>query len=150
MTTLKYVVLFLFVAAAYAQPSGTFELVGDYYGIGGQLAAIVGPGPTPGSERFYASYIYDGSTLDILSIDPDTGFTEVLPNPTQGEFGAWGMTVGPDGNVYLGTLPHAHFLKLDRKRGTLLDLGRPSSTEQFIWDVAFGSDNRLYGVTYPN
>jgi len=150
MTTLKYVVLFLFTAAAYAQPSGTFELVGDYHGIGGQLAAVVGPGPTPGSERFYASYIYDMSTLDILSIDPDTGTTEVFPNPAQGEYGAWGMTVGPDGNVYLGTLPHAHFLKLDRKLGTLVDLGRPSSTEQFIWDVAFGSDNRLYGVTYPN
>jgi streptogramin lyase len=151
MTTLKFVALFLFTATAYAQPSGTFELVvGDYHGIGAQLAAVVGPGPTPGSERFYASYIYDGSTLDVLSIDPDTGFTEAFPNPAQGEYGAWGMTVGPDGNVYLGTLPHAHFFKLDTKQGTLLDLGRPSSTEQFIWDVAFGSDNRLYGVTYPN
>ena len=60
------------------------------------------------------------------------------------------MTVGPDGNVYLGTLPRAHFLMLDRKQGTLLDLGRPSSTEEYIWDVAFGSDNRLYGATYPN
>jgi streptogramin lyase len=150
MTTLKYVALFLFTAAAYAQPSGPFELVGDYQGIGGQLAAVVGPGPTPGSERFYASYIYAGSTLDILSIDPETGSTKVFPNPVPGEYGAWAMTVGPDGNVYLGTLPHAHFFKLDTKQGTLLDLGRPSSTEQFIWDVAFGSDNRLYGATYPN
>ncbi len=150
MTRLKYVALFLFTATAYAQPSGTFELVGDYHGIGDQLAAVVGPGPAPGSERFYASYIYSGITLDVLSINPDTGTTEVLPNPAQGEYGAWGMTVGPDGNVYLGTLPHAHFFKLDTKQGTLLDLGRPSSTEQFIWDVAFGSDNRLYGATYPN
>lgn len=150
MTRLNYVALFLFTTAVYAQRSGTFELVGDYHGIGHQLAAVVGPGPTAGSERLYASYIYDGDTLDVLSIDPDTGITEVLPNPAHGEFGAWGMTVGPDGNVYLGTLPHAHFFKLDTKQGTLLDLGRPSSTESYIWDVTFGSDNRLYGATYPN
>jgi len=150
MAKLKFASLLLFATVANAQPSGSFELVGEFHGIGAQLAAIVGPGPTPGSERFYASYIYDGSTLDVLSIDPDTGSTEVFSNPAQGEYGAWGMTAGPDGNIYLGTLPHAHFLMLDRKRDLLLDLGSPSSTEQFIWDVAFGSDNRLYGATYPN
>ena len=54
-----------------------------------------------------------------------------------------------DGNVYLGTLPHAHFLKLDVKAGKLIDLGRPSQTEEYIWDVAFGRDGKLYGATYP-
>jgi hypothetical protein len=59
------------------------------------------------------------------------------------------MTLGPDGNMYLGTLPTAHLLKLDTAKGKLIDLGRPSSTEEYIWDVAFGADGRLYGATYP-
>jgi len=131
------------------QPTGTFQLIGTYTGIGGLLASAVAPGPTPGSERLYATYSYSGNTFDVLSIDPDTGDTTVIHNPIAGESGVWAMTLGPDGNVYLGTLPHAHFLKLDTQSGTLVDLGRPSSTEAYIWSVTFGSDNRLYGATYP-
>jgi outer membrane protein assembly factor BamB len=150
MTTLKYVALFLFTAAAYAQPSGTFELIADYHGIGGVAASIVGPGPTPGSERLYTSYIYQNNTFDVLSIDPDTGNATVFHNPIPGEWAAYGLAAGPDGNVYLGTTPNAHFIKLDPRQGTLTDLGIPSPTEQYIYDAAFGSDHRLYGVTYPD
>ena len=134
---------------ASAQASGTFQLIGTYTGIGGLLASVVAPGPTPGSQRFYVSVLY-GGTLDLLSIDPNTGNTQVFHSPLSNEWGAWGMTVGPDDNVYLGTCPNAHFFKLDPKQGTFVDLGRPSSTEEWIWDVAFGSDGRLYGVTSPN
>lgn len=132
------------------QPSDTFKLVGTYSGIGSMLASVVAPGPTLGSQRLYASYTYSGNTFDVLSIDPDTGNTIVFHNPIPGEYGAWGLISGPDGNVYLGTFPHAHLLKLDPKEETLVDLGRPSSTEAYIWSLAFGSDRRLYGGTYPN
>jgi len=133
-----------------SQASGTFQLIGTYGGMGAMVASVVAPGPTPGSERFYASYLYYQNTFDVLSIDPDTGNTTVFHNPIPGEFATYGMAAGPDGNVYLGTTPNAHFLKLDPQQGTLIDLGRPSSTEEYIYALAFGSDNRLYGVTYPN
>lgn len=137
-----------YVSSALA--SGIFQPLGTYTGIGAQLAAVVAPGPTPGSERLYASYIYYGNTFDILSIDPDTGDTTVYHSPIEGELGAWGMAAGPDGNVYLGTLPNAHIVKLDTRKGALLDLGRPSSTASYIWTLAFGSDGRLYGGTSPD
>jgi hypothetical protein len=111
---------------------------------------IVGPGPTPGSQRFYASLLYYNGSLDLLSIDPDSGTTQVFHSPLPLEEGAWGMTVGPDGNIYLGTCPRAHFFKFNPTQGTFVDLGRPSKTEEWIWQVTFGSDNRLYGATYPN
>lgn len=149
MAALRCVALFLSAAVAYAQSPRTFELIADYQGVGEMISSVVGPGPTPGSQRFYASLLYYESTLDVLSIDADTGKTLVFHSPLPLEEGAWGMSVGPDGNVYLGTCAHAHFFKLDPKQGTLVDLGRPSLTEQWIWDIAFGSDNRLYGVTYP-
>ena len=60
------------------------------------------------------------------------------------------MAVGPDGNIYMGTTPHGHFVRLNVAAGVMEDLGSPSSTESIIWQVAVGSDGIVYGGTYPN
>lgn len=126
-----------------------FQRVTTYRGLGGMVASAVGRGPQSGTQRLYLSYLYVHHTIDVVAVDPATGKSKVFPNPAPTESGARCMAVGPDGNVYLGTLPQAHFLKLDPKAGTLVDLGRPSETEEYIWDVAFASDGKLYGATYP-
>jgi streptogramin lyase len=135
--------------AALAQESNSFELLGKYRGLGALVASTVAPGQTAGSERVYLSYLYIDNTIDVVAIDPSTGDYQVFPNPAPTESGARCMAAGPDGNVYLGTLPNAHLLKLDTKSGKLIDLGRPATTEQYIWDVNFGPDGKLYGATYP-
>mgnify|MGYP001582843154 CR=1 FL=1 len=129
--------------------AGSFQHLGTYIGLGGVLASAVGPGPTEGSQRFYLSYIYASHTLDLVAVDPETGQHQVFPNPVPGEYGAWGMTVGPDGKIYVGTLPRAHILRLDPRAGELVDLGRPAPTEQYIWALTVGADGRIYGATYP-
>jgi streptogramin lyase len=150
MTALKHIALVLFASVAYAQQSpGTFETVGNYRGIGALHSTVIAPGKTSGSERLYASYSYGPNGFDILSIDPDTGNTEVFHTPIPGEIGSWDLVVGPKGNVFLGTAPTAHLLELDTKQRQLVDRGRPSTAESYIWDVAVGSDNRLYGATFP-
>jgi hypothetical protein len=126
-----------------------FQHVATYRGLGALVASAVGPGARSGTERLYLSYLYVDHTIDVVAVDPATGEAKVFPNPAPTESGARSMTVGPDGNIYLGTLPRAHFLKLDPKAGKLIDLGRPSETEEYIWDVGFGSDKKLYGATYP-
>lgn len=114
------------------------------------VAYAVAQGTEPGSALLYASYLYYGDTLEIVSIDPSTGRVIIYPNPVRGEFGARSIARGPDGNLYLGTLPRAHLLRLEARTGKLVDLGRPSSTEEYIWDLAFARDGRLYGATYPH
>ena len=136
-------------AGAQGDVSHKFELLGTYKGLGGLVATTVAPGPVEGSERLYGSYLYADSTLDVVSVDPASGEAEIFHNVVPGEYGARNIAVGPDGDVYLGTLPHAHFLRIDRRAHKMIDLGRPSPSEQYIWDVAFGRDQRLYGVTYP-
>jgi streptogramin lyase len=131
------------------QSTDGFELLGRYKGLGALVASAVGPGREAGSERLYLSYLYVNNTIDVVAVDPRTGAFEVFPNPAPTEGGARCMAAGPDGNMYLGTLPSAHLLKLDVKAGKLIDVGRPAPSEQYIWDVAFGSDKKLYGVTYP-
>jgi hypothetical protein len=129
--------------------SSPFELIARYRALGGLMATTVAPGPTPGSERLYVSYLYADNTLDVIAVDPSNGHAEVFHNPVPGEYGARNIAVGPDSDVYLGSLPGAHFLHVDRHLHRMIDLGRPSPNEQYIWDVAFATDGRLYGVTYP-
>jgi hypothetical protein len=135
-----------------SQAQSPFQLVGNSSVIGLETNYNVASGPTSGSQRFYAAFFNEspGGTFSVLSIDPSSGDTLVMHSPLAGEYGAWGMAVGPDGNVYLGTTPSGHFMRVNTASGTITDLGRPSSTETYIWSVTFGSDGRLYGVTYPN
>ena len=131
-------------------PPGQFKAVGTFRNIGSVLTSLVGPGPAPGSQRVYASVAYYAGTADLLSIDPETGKTTVFQNPIPGQGAVWAMALGPDGNIYIGTSPGAHLLKLDTARETLVDLGVPARGETYIWAMALGADNRIYAGTYPN
>jgi len=134
-------------------PDNRFEDLGAIKGRGSVLARIVGPGPEVGMERVYLSYIYQAyqnRRLEIVSIDPASGNYDVFPAPAEGEEGAWGLIAGPDGNIYVGTLPGAHIFQLNPQKKTFVDLGRPSETEEYIWEFALGKDGTIYGCTYPS
>ena len=128
----------------------TFKLLATYHGVGKVVASVVGPGPTQGSERLYQSYFHSGNTFEIVSIDPDTGVYEVFVSPVASEEGARALAVGPDGNIYIGTLPRAHIMHLNPRTGEFKDMGRPSKTEYYIWQLTLGADQKLYGATYPS
>src|SRR3954449_351530 len=149
MNILKTIALCFVSTVALAQSHGRFDLIADYHGIGGANATGVGPGPTPGSQRLYTSYTYTKNTFEVLSVNPETGDNSVFSNPVAGEWAAYGFAVGPSGDIYVGTAPTAHFVKLDPKLGTAVDLGRTAKSEEWIFDLTFGSDERLYGATYP-
>ncbi|HEU4682875.1 MAG TPA: hypothetical protein VFS39_00045 [Nitrospira sp.] len=126
-----------------------FHCLATYRGIGAVLASLIGPGPTPESERVYQSHIYS-DRLDIVAVDPDSGAHHVFSSPIPGENGAWALAWGPDGNLYIGTLPHAHLFQLNPRTETITDLGRPSDSEEYIWNLTVGADGKLYGGTYPS
>lgn len=132
-----------------AQVAETVEFLGTYRGLGGQFASTLGPGPTAGSERLYATYLYLNDTFELVAIDPDSSKVQVFENPVMGEYAARCITAGPDGRIYVGTAPTAHLLQLDPSTNRFTDLGRPSTTESFIWDITFGADGKLYGGTSP-
>lgn len=127
-----------------------FALHGRARGRGLLVASIMGSGPKPGATRLYASYAYSGGRFDIVAIDPLTGSASVFTSPIPRESVAWGMVVGPDKRVYIGTAPTAHILRVDWAANRLVDLGRPSATEQNIWQLTVGTDGKIYGGTYPN
>src|SRR5579863_636842 len=126
----------LVAVRAAGQAPGEFRVVSRFKNIGLVLSTVVGPGPVTGSQRLYASIAYYAGTFDILAVDPETGSTTVLHSPVPSETGVWDMVAGPDGAIYMGTAPGAHLLKLDPARGTIADLGVPSTGEEYIWAVA--------------
>jgi len=128
---------------------GSFSLIGKLSGIGDASSSAVGPAPN-GKQRYYISYIYDPSAgLDIVGVD-STGKVSVFPTPVASEFAGYGTLVGVDGNMYFGTVPHAHVLRLNTNTDQLDDMGVPASSEQYIWELTNGGDGKIYGCTYPS
>jgi streptogramin lyase len=127
---------------------GVFTELAMIRGVGYQANALVGPGPTAGSERYYISYAYPNSSADLVVVDPSNGSFRVFPSPDPHIGTAWAMVVGPDGRIYLGT-DGGKLLRLDPRTGAFVDLGRASPTESMIWQLVVGADQKLYGCTYP-
>ena len=141
----------LFLATQSAAVSvGSFEKIATFTEVGGMKGAAVGPGPDQGSQWLYLDYMYIDDTVEIVGVDPKTGNIKSFPNPASSESGAYGLILGSDGNMYVGTLPNAHLYRLDTKKQKLEDLGTPASGEQYIWSLTEAADKKIYGVTYPN
>ncbi|MCE5238409.1 hypothetical protein LLH23_07935 [bacterium] len=140
--------LLVVCASAQAQPPPGFKLHGSFTGIGGGLNTVVGPGPDGKTEWVYSSHVYS-DRFDIVAVEPATGRTEVFTCPLAGECGAWALVLGPDRQIYAGSLPRARVWRLDWPSHSLMDMGQPSPAEQYIWQLAVGADKKLYGCTYP-
>ncbi len=100
-------------------------------------------------EVLYFSCGQPGSRFFLLQVNPASGKSRQFDSPS-GE-GAHGLIVGPDECVYLGTWGNGLLLKFDPRQPEtgVVALGKPASSESYIWQFAVGSDGRVYGCTYP-
>ncbi|HXH09122.1 MAG TPA: hypothetical protein VNP04_05055 [Alphaproteobacteria bacterium] len=150
MDVLIIVIFYISIFPDIVVGAGSFEHLVTFRGIGTVTRFVLGPGKRPGTERLYQSYLYYGGTLEVGSINLESGEYKIFKSPVKSESGAWAMVVGPDENIYLGTLPNAHILRLDPRTEKLTDMGRPSATEKYILQLTVASDKKLYGCTYPS
>src|SRR5437763_13642067 len=147
-----WVLIFLsFASGLTAAPadSGRFEKLGIPVRKGGLMGCIVGPNGQ-GGEALYFSFNQISGLLFLVQVDPDTGEARQF-NAPQGP-GAWALLAGPDEKIYLGTWDGALILRFDPKlpdKG-LEVVGKPSSTEDYLWQFDTGKDGKLYACTYPN
>jgi outer membrane protein assembly factor BamB len=134
---------------AAAQPEGRrFESLGIPVRVGGLLGCIVGPNGR-GGEALYFNFNQDGAPLFLVQVDPDTGEARQF-NAPQGP-GAHGFILGPDGKIYLGTWGGALILRFDPRQPEkgIQVVGKPSASEDYLWEFATGKDGKLYACTYP-
>jgi hypothetical protein len=139
-------------AAGYQQssPTTSYKKIDQYGQLGEVVNWAVGASSTGQGQQIYISYKYYNGSFDLVEADPFTGNFRVHTSPIANEWGANAEVTGPDGNIYLGTLPHAHWVKYSPATDTMTDLGAASSTEQYIWAATTGADHNIYGVTYPH
>ncbi len=135
------------LAPGHAQ-AGQFETLGKPVKTVMLTATIVGP-DEKGEDVIYFDCAQPGNRLFLLQVNPRTDVVRQWGAPV-GE-GAWAMIEGPDRCIYLGTWESGYLLKFDPKHPEkgLESLGKPSETETYVWQLALGADNRLYGCTYP-
>ena len=138
-------------------PAGSYHFLGTAQAAGGLTTSMIGPGATAANQMLYLNYTYVGGILDVVAVDPNTGKSYVYPSPISSEQGAWGLGVGPDNSMYIGTFPNAHLLKLAPGSNRLIDLGQippdpASSTPQsYIWQITTSPhDHKVYACTYPS
>lgn len=134
-----------------------FQTLGTYQGIGAAVNSLVGPGPN-GSQNYYVSYYYPYGSFDLVAIDPNTpDEPRVLHSPLGSEEAARGLVVGPDNNIYLGTAPNGHLLRLNPQTQTMVDLGTvpndpaKNTVQTYLWQLTVSPyDHNIYGCTYPS
>ena len=132
-----------------AQPgAGKFESLGIPVRVGGLMGCVVGPNGR-GGEALYFNFNQISGKLFLVQVDPDTGEARQF-NAPEGP-GAWALIAGPDGKIYLGTWDGGLVLRFDPKQPDkgIEVVGKPSATEEYLWQYDVGKDGKLYACTYP-
>jgi streptogramin lyase len=126
-----------------------FESLGVPVRMGGLMGCIVGPNGK-GGDALYFNFNQINGLLFLVQVDPDTGEAHQFDAP-QGP-GAWAMIAAPDDKIYLGTWDGALILRFDPKQPDkgLEVVGKPSATEDYLWQFDLGKQGELYACTYPN
>jgi outer membrane protein assembly factor BamB len=102
-----------------------------------------------GGEALYFNFNQISGKLFLVQVDPETGQARQF-NAPEGP-GAWALIAGPDEKIYLGTWDGGLILRFDPKQPDkgIEVVGKPSPTEEYIWQYELGKDGKLYGCTYP-
>jgi streptogramin lyase len=148
LATLGLAFLLVPPLGAEAPLPGQFESLGIPVRVGGLMGCVVGPNGR-GGEALYFNFNQTSGKLFLVQVDPDTGEARQF-NAPQGP-GAWALIAGPDEKIYLGTWDGGLILRLDPRqpdRGIEV-VGKPSSTEEYLWQYDTGADGKLYACTYP-
>lgn len=151
MKTVAMLASILLTWAPRQAQSGTsrFESLGIPVRMGGLMGCIVGP-DGKGGQALYFNFNQISGLLFLVQVDPDTGQARQF-NAPQGP-GAWAMIAGPDDKIYLGTWDGALILRFDPMQPDkgLEVVGKPSPTEDYLWQFDLGQQGEIYACTYPN
>lgn len=111
------------------------------------LAGRVVVDRTDGRERLVLTNDNEthGSELIIIDFEKDTG--ELFPAPAGA--GSWALNEVPGDRLIVGTFYDGMFMAFDLKQKKFVKTVKFPG-EDYIWNLAIGSDGRIYGGTYPS
>ncbi len=103
--------------------------------------------PVTGRPTYYSGMYTSSGTARLIRFDYALNSVEYFPLP--GTQGVYGLTEGPDGKIYCGTIIPARIFSFDPITRTVTDLGSAAG-ESYIFELRKGPDGLIYGCTYPN
>jgi streptogramin lyase len=138
------IVVAMFASAGAARAAA--ELLGEPCRAFNILSGRVIEAPD-GKEYLVAGNMNENTGCEVLFIDfrANTGKTYRAPNGA----GAWALNRVPGDRLVVGTFYDGHFMVFDLKAMKFTQSVRFPG-EEYIWNLALGSDGRIYGGTYPH
>jgi hypothetical protein len=102
--------------------------------------------PKSGAEWFAIINMNESSGAELILIDAEHDRAELYHAPAGA--GGWAITPAPNDRLVLGTFYDGTFMVFDLEQKRFVQHIR-LAREEYIWNLAYGSDGRLYGGTYP-
>ncbi|HUW60232.1 MAG TPA: hypothetical protein VMZ06_04425 [Candidatus Bathyarchaeia archaeon] len=143
MKLLLAVTMILTNLAAWA---ASLEPVGQPCRAKNVLAGCVVTDRATGREQFVVSNSSEEAGLELIFIDPDANTGRVFRAPA-GQ-GSWCIREVPGDRLVISTYYDGKFLVFDLNTMQFTQALQVPG-ESYVWDVAIGSDGRVYGGTYP-
>lgn len=155
MKPLTIVSILLILAAGLAADQGKFVDLGIPVLRAAVYTRTLGPDEHGEMTRIYAIFTQDAAPVFLVQIDPDTGTSKQFNAPIGTH--PWGLVVGPDNCVYIGTAGDEAqgglLLRFDpaHPEKGVVNLGKMAASETYVWALARGEeDGCIYGCSYGN
>lgn len=107
----------------------------------------------PGVDGSLYAYAVSGGERPQFGVVDVADNTQVASFPVPGARGGWGITVAPNGDVYLGTYFEGKLFRYRPSTNTFTDLGSPipagSGGNRYVYGLSAAPDGTIYGGTYP-
>lgn len=109
------------------------------------LASRVVKDRETGREMFVLSNMNENSGAELIFIDYDKDTGKVYR--ARAGAGAWGLNEIPGDRLVVSTFYDGVFMVFDLKKMEFIKVA-PFAGESYIWNMAMGSDGRIYGGSY--
>jgi streptogramin lyase len=155
MKLLTVAFILLTLAAGLPAAEGKFVDLGIPVLRAGVYKQTLGPDERGEMTKIYAIFTQDAAPIFLVQIDPYTGVSRQYNAPIGTH--PWGLVVGPDNCVYIGTAGEEAggglLLRFDpaRPEKGMVNLGKMAESETYVWALARGEkDGCIYGCSYGN
>ncbi|MFH1744401.1 MAG: hypothetical protein ABIH23_35815, partial [bacterium] len=108
-------------------------------------ASVVARHPEDGHPLLVTGTWSAGGDAPIFVFDHTTNSLDTVPIDAQGTYG---VTPGPDGWVYIGTVSDAALYRYHLVKKELEQIGRPAPSESWLYNLLVVDDRYVLGGTY--
>lgn len=110
------------------------------------LASCIVTDRRDGRERLVLTNMNEESGCELIFVDFENDTAEIFRAPAGS--GAWALMEVPGDRLVVGTVYDGAFMVFDLRKMEFVRVSKFAG-ESYIWNLALGSDGRVYGGTYP-